>query len=68
MKLDGSGCVAIVDTCANTAIVNCTSSEEGLCYPTSAPACQVATTPLATCTDINGMVRLTASYCKDISN
>lgn len=70
MKTDGSGCVAVVDTCANAGtadILNCTSSAEGLCYPTSTPSCQVASTALTTCANISSKMRLTATYCKGIS-
>lgn len=37
---DASGCVAVMDTCAETvSMLYCTSSAEGLCVPTPAPAC-----------------------------
>jgi hypothetical protein len=44
VKIDAIGCVAVMDTCANTTatMINCTSSAQGLCIPSPASACTPA--------------------------
>lgn len=39
VKLDASGCVAMVADCATTSMANCTKSTEGLCYPIGTNVC-----------------------------
>jgi hypothetical protein len=71
--LDGSGCVAVVDTCANTGtadMLNCSSSAEGICFVKDTDCVSAASFQIAaadTCGSIKG-ANLVSGYCKIISS
>lgn len=68
LKSDGSGCVGIVDSCANTLISNCTYSMLGYCYNSGGSCISGFTSPVtsANCVNITG-VGLTYNYCSGVS-